>query len=105
MPATTDEVPHDLKGLRYSESLQITTFGRHLGLDIYKRLALSSGDANIAWHDDLNIHGCGVREHQNNFLAVLRRLKECGFALSEVVSVSSETNILRTLSEKPRKFT
>ena len=39
------------------------------------------GVANIA--DDLIIHGCGIQEHDENLLAVLHRLKECGLTLNE----------------------
>ena len=39
------------------------------------------GVANIA--DDLIIHGCGIQEHDENLLAVLQRLRECGLTLNE----------------------
>ena len=37
--------------------------------------------ANIA--DDLIIHGCGIKEHDENLLAVLHRLRERGLTLNE----------------------
>lgn len=39
------------------------------------------GVANIA--DDLIIHGGGIKEHDENLLAVLRRLRERGLTLNE----------------------
>ena len=39
------------------------------------------GVKNIA--DDLIIHGCGIQEHDENLLAVLRRLRECGLTSNE----------------------
>ena len=83
-----------------AESRQITTFITHRGLYRYKRLMFGitsapekyqkivkdtlvgcKGVVNIA--DDLIIHGCGIQEHDENLLAVLRRLKECGLTLNE----------------------
>ena len=39
------------------------------------------GVANIA--DDLIVHGCGIKEHDENLLAFLRRLRERGLTLNE----------------------
>ena len=39
------------------------------------------GVANIA--DYLIIHGCGIKEHDENLLAVLHRLRERGLTLNE----------------------
>ena len=83
-----------------AESRRITTFITHRGLCQYKRLMFGitsapekyqkivkdtlvgcKGVANIA--DDLIIHGCGIQEHDENLLAVLHRLKECGLTLNE----------------------
>ena len=44
-------------------------------------LICCKGVANIA--DDLIIHGCGIKEHDENLLAVLRRLRERGLTLNE----------------------
>ena len=83
-----------------AESRQITTFITHRGLFRYKRLMFGvtsapekdqkivkdaligcKGVKNIA--DDLIIHGCGIQEHDENLLAVLHRLRECGLTLNE----------------------
>ena len=83
-----------------TESRRITAFITHRGLFQYKRLMFGitsapekyqkivkdvligcKGVANIA--DDLIIHGCGIKEHDENLLAVLRRLKERGLTLNE----------------------
>ena len=83
-----------------TESRRITAFITHRGLFQYKRLMFGNtsapekyqkivkdeligckGVANIA--DDLIIHGCGIKEHDENLLAVLRRLKERGLTLNE----------------------
>ena len=86
-----------------TESRRITTFITHRGLFQYKRLMFGitsapekyqkivkdvfidckgcKGVANIA--DDLIIHGCGIKEHDENLLAVLRRLRERGLTLNE----------------------
>ena len=83
-----------------AESRQITTFITHRGLFRYKRLMFGitsapekyqnivkdaligcKGFKNIA--DDLIIHGCGIQEHDENLLAVLRHLRECGLTLNE----------------------
>ena len=83
-----------------AESRRITTFVTHRGLYQYKRLMFGitsapekyqkivkdtligcKGVANIS--DDIIIHGCGIQEHDENLLAVLRRLKECGLTLNE----------------------
>ena len=82
------------------ESSHITTFITHRGLFRYKRLMFGITSApekyqkivkdaligckrvkNIA--DDLIIHGCGIQEHDENLLAVLRRLRKCGLTLNE----------------------
>ena len=39
------------------------------------------GVANIV--DDMIIYGCGIREHDQNLLAVLRCLRECGLTVNE----------------------
>ena len=83
-----------------AESRQITTFTTDRGLFRYKRLMFGitsapekyqtivkdaltgcKGVTNIA--DDLIIHGCGIQEHDENLLAVLRRLRKCGLTLKE----------------------
>ena len=83
-----------------AESRRITIFITHRGLFQYKRLMFGiisapekyqkivkdaligcKGVANIA--DDLIIHGCGIQEHDQNLLAVLRHLRECGLTLNE----------------------
>ena len=86
-----------------TESRRITTFITHRGLFQYKRLMFGitsapekyqkivkdvfidckgcKGVANIA--DDLIIHECGIKEHDENLLAVLRRLRERGLTLNE----------------------
>ena len=83
-----------------ADSRRITTFITHRGLFQYKRLMFGitsapekyqkivkdaligcKGVANIA--DDLIIHGCGIQEHDQNLLTVLRRLRECGLTLNE----------------------
>ena len=82
------------------ESREITTFITHRGLFHYKRLMFGitsapekyqkivkdaligcKGVKNIA--DDLIIHGCGIQEHDENLLAVLRCLRKCGLTLNE----------------------
>ena len=82
------------------ESRQITTFITHRDLFRYKRLMFGitsapekyqkivkdaligcKGVKNIA--DDLIIHGCGIQEHDENLLAVLRCLRKCGLTLNE----------------------
>ena len=83
-----------------TESRLITTFITHRGLYQYKRLMFETtsdtdkyqkivkdvfigckGVANIT--DDLIIHGCGIKEHDENLLVVLRRLRERGLTLNE----------------------
>ena len=83
-----------------TESRRITTFITQRGLFQYKRLMFGitstpekyqkivkdmligcKGVANIA--DYLVIHGCGIEEHDENLLAVLRRLRERGLTLHE----------------------
>ena len=79
-----------------TEWRRITTFITHRGLFRYKRLMFGitlapekyqnvligcKRVANIA--DDLIIHGCGIKEHDENLLAVLRRLRERGLTLNE----------------------
>ena len=83
-----------------TESRRITTFITQRGLFQYKRLMFGitstpekyqkivkdmligcKGVANIA--DYLIIHGCGIEEHDENLLAVLRRLRERGLTLHE----------------------
>ena len=83
-----------------TESRRITTFITHRGLFQYKRLMFGitsapekyqkivkdvligcKGVANIT--DDLIIHGCGIKEHDENLLAVLRRFRERGLTLNE----------------------
>ena len=83
-----------------TESRRITAFITHRGLFQYKRLMFGNtsapekyqkivkdeligckGVANIA--DDLIIHGCGIKEHDENLLAVPRRLRERGLTLNE----------------------
>ena len=83
-----------------TESRRVTTFITHRGLFQYKRLMFGitsapekyqkivkdvligcKGVANIA--DDLIIHGCGIKEHDENLLAILRRLRERGLTLNE----------------------
>ena len=82
------------------ESRRITTLVTHRGLHQYKRLMFGitsapekyqkivkdtligrKGVENIG--DDLIIHGCGIQAHDENLLAVFRRLKECGLTLNE----------------------
>ena len=82
------------------ESRLITTFITHRGLFRYKRLMFGitsapekyqkivndaligcKGVKNIA--DDLIIHGCGIQEHDEKLLAVLRCLRKCGLTLNE----------------------
>ena len=83
-----------------TESRRVTTFITHRGLFQYKRLMFGITSApekyqkivkdvligckevaNIA--DDLIIHGCGIKEHDENLLAILRRLRERGLTLNE----------------------
>ena len=83
-----------------TESRRITIFITHRGLFQYKSLMLGitsapekyqeivkdvligcKGVAIIA--DDLIIHVCGIKEHDENLLAVLRRLRERGLTLNE----------------------
>ena len=83
-----------------AESRQIATFITHRGLFRYKRLIFGmtsapekcqkivkdaligcKGVKNIA--DDLIIHGCGIQEHDENLLPVLRHLRKCGLTLNE----------------------
>ena len=83
-----------------TESRRITTFITQRGLSQYKRLMSGitstpekyqkivkdvligcKGVANIA--DYLIIHGCGIEEHDENLLAVLRRIRERGLTLNE----------------------
>ena len=83
-----------------TESRRITAFITHRGLFQCKRLMFVTtsapekyqkivkdeligceGVANIA--DDLIIHVCGIKEHDENLLAVLRRLRERGLTLNE----------------------
>ena len=83
-----------------TESGRITTFITQRGLSQYKRLMFGitstpekyqkivkdvfigcKGVANIA--DYLIIHGCGIKEHDENLLAVLHRLRERGLTLNE----------------------
>ena len=94
----------DLKWGFYQVELEtesrVTTFITHQGLFQYKRLIFGitsapeksqkivkdvligcKGVANIA--DDPIIHGCGIKEHDENLLAVLRRLRERGLTLNE----------------------
>ena len=81
------------------ESRAITTFVTHRGLYRYRRLMFGiasapensqkivkdvlrgcNGVANIA--DDLIIHGRGIKQHDDNLFAVLRRLRESGLTLN-----------------------
>ena len=83
-----------------AESRLITTCITLRGLFRYKRLMFGitsapekyqkivkdaligcKGVKNIA--DDLIIHGCGIQEHDENLLAVLRCLRKCGLTLNE----------------------
>ncbi|PFX23104.1 Uncharacterized protein K02A2.6 [Stylophora pistillata] len=83
-----------------TKSRRIKTFITHRGLFQYKRLTFGitsapekyhkivkdvligcKGVANIA--DDLIIHGCGIKEHDENLLAILFRLRERGSTLNE----------------------
>ena len=83
-----------------AESRRIITFVTHRGLYQYKRLMFGitsapekyqkivkdtligcKGVANIA--DDLIMHGCGIQRYDENLLAVLRHVKECGLTLNE----------------------
>ena len=83
-----------------TESRRITAFITHRGLFQYKRLMFGitsapdkyqkivknvligcKGVANIA--DDPIIHRCGIKEHDEILLAVLRRLRERGSSLNE----------------------
>ena len=83
-----------------TESRRITAFITHRGLSQYKRLMFGitsapekyqkivkdvligcKGVANIA--DDLIIHGCGIKEHDESLLAILCRLRERGLTLTK----------------------
>ena len=83
-----------------TESRRITAFITHRGLFQYKRLMFGitsapdkyqkivkdvligcKGVANIA--DDPIIYRCGIKEHDENLLAVLRRLRERGSTQNE----------------------
>ena len=83
-----------------TKSRRITAFITDRGLFQYKRLMFGitsapekyqkivkdvligcKGNANIA--ENLIIHGCGIKEHDENLLAALRRLRERGLTLNE----------------------
>ena len=83
-----------------TESRRITAFITHRGLFQYKRLMFGitsapdkyqkivkdvligcKGVANIA--DDPIIYRCGIKEHHENLVAVLRRLRERGSTQNE----------------------
>ena len=83
-----------------TEWRRITTFITHRGLFQYRRLMFGITSAPEKYHkilkdvligckgvadiaDDLIIHGRGIKEHDENLLAVLRRLRERGLTLNE----------------------
>ena len=57
-------------------------FGTTLAPEIYQRLQRCVDRiGNIA--EELTIHGRGIKEHKENRLAVLRRLRECELTLHQ----------------------